>query len=139
VYVLRDRRQPLFRCFILVGPGQGRVITAAPDGSFRFPNITDGDYTVRVYYEGRLLSEAPAHVANNHDVVIPPLNLAAPPPAPAGAGGAPAPAGAGGAPAPAGAGGAQAPAGAGGAQAPGPGGAPAAPAAGGGHHHGRGH
>jgi len=88
VYELRDRLSPLFRCFILVGAGQGRVANVAQDGAFRWQTVADGDYTVRVYFEGRQLTEVPGHLANARDLVLPPINLAAPAPGAPGASGA---------------------------------------------------
>lgn len=76
-YVLRDRLSPLFRCWIVVGPGQGRMVTAAADNSFRVPNVVDGEYNLKVYYEGRVLGEANARVSNNHDATVPAINVAA--------------------------------------------------------------
>ncbi len=79
-YVLRDRLNPLFRCWIIAGPGQGRVMSPAADGSFRTSNLADGDYTLKVYLDGREIATAPARVAGR-EVVVPPINLAAAPPA----------------------------------------------------------
>ncbi len=78
-YLLRDRLNPLFRCWIVVGPGQGRLVSPAADGTFRTSNLADGDYTLKVYLEGRELSSATARVAGR-EVTVPPINLAAPPP-----------------------------------------------------------
>lgn len=86
-YEIRDRLQPLFRCWLVVGPGQGRVATPGSDGAFRFGPVTDGSYTIRVYYEGRVLAETTAQVSNDRNVTLPALtaNAAAPGSAPGGA------------------------------------------------------
>lgn len=117
-YELRDRMQPDFRCWVVVGQGvQGRVVPLNGDNTWRTSNVAAGSYTMRVYFEGRAVSETAVTVGGDREVAVPAINLqnasAAPPAAPA----APA-AGAAGAAAPAA--GAAAPA------------APAAPAAGGG-------
>lgn len=78
-YVLRDRLQPTFRCWFIVGPGQGRVLTPASDGAFRITGLGDGDYTLRVYFEGRQLAESVFHVANGRDAQVPAINLVAAP------------------------------------------------------------
>jgi adenosylcobyric acid synthase len=79
-YVLRDALSPLFRCFVTVAAGQqGRAVMPAPDGSFRTTGLADGDYTLRVWFEGRALAETTAHVANGHDVSVPAINVNAPP------------------------------------------------------------
>ena len=78
-FLLRDRLNPLFRCWIVVGPGQGRLVSPAADGTFRTSNLADGDYTLKVYLDGRELSTATARVAGR-EVTVPPINLAAPPP-----------------------------------------------------------
>ena len=78
VYELRDQRSPLFRCWIVVGPGQGKVFTPAADGSFHLSPLTDGAYTYRVYFEGRVVTEQSATVAHAHDVAIPAINLGSP-------------------------------------------------------------
>jgi len=56
-YELRDRLAPMFRCWIVVGPGQGRVITPNTDGEYKFPDqpMGDGAYTIRAYFEGKQL------------------------------------------------------------------------------------
>jgi hypothetical protein len=78
VYQIHDRLSPLFRCFVLVGPGQGRIVQTATDGAFRISPLTDGNYTLRVYFEGRQLAETTAAIAHDHDLTVPPINLAAP-------------------------------------------------------------
>lgn len=52
VYELRDARDPTFRCWVLAGPGQGRVLRVDAQGTFRAAGLEDGAYTVKVYYEG---------------------------------------------------------------------------------------
>jgi hypothetical protein len=78
-FLLRDRLNPVFRCWVVVGPGQGRLISPGADGSFRTGNLADGEYTLKVYFEGRVLATAPARVVGR-EVTVPPINLAAPPP-----------------------------------------------------------
>jgi hypothetical protein len=63
LYVLQDVRQPTFRCWVLAGPGQGRLLQVAQDGSFRVPEVGDGDYTIRAYYEGTERTHVTVHVA----------------------------------------------------------------------------
>ncbi len=52
VYELRDARQPSFRCWVIAGPGQGRILLPNAAGAFAATGLADGDYTVKVYYEG---------------------------------------------------------------------------------------
>jgi hypothetical protein len=73
-YEIRDRLQPLFRCWVVVGAGQGRHTTPAHDGAFRFGTVTDGAYTVKVYYEGRVLAEGSAQVSGDRNVTVTGLN-----------------------------------------------------------------
>lgn len=54
VYELRDVRQPSFRCYVIAGPGQGRVLLPNATGAFAATGLSDGDYTVKVYYQGEL-------------------------------------------------------------------------------------
>ena len=61
-YELRDLRQPSFRCHVLVGPGQGRVLLPNATGAFAATGLADGDYTVTVYYQGEQRATAPAAV-----------------------------------------------------------------------------
>ncbi len=124
VYEIRDRISPLFRCHVLVGNGQGRVVSPGADGAFRFSPVPDGTYTVRVYFEGRQIAETTVTMLHDREVTIPPINLGAPPAAPGAAGAAAGAAGA--------APGATPPAAPGAA-------APAAPPAAAAHHHRRGH
>lgn len=93
-FVMRDRLNPLFRCWVVVGPGQGRHVSPSSDGTFRTSNLADGEYTLKVYFEGRALATSTARVAGR-ETTVPPINLAAPPPAEgAGAGAGPTAAGA---------------------------------------------
>lgn len=52
VYELRDVRQPSFRCWVIAGPGQGRLLLPNATGAFAATGLNDGDYTVKVYFEG---------------------------------------------------------------------------------------
>lgn len=62
VYELRDVRQPSFRCYVLAGPGQGRVLLPNATGAFATTGLADGDYTVTVYHQGEQRATAPAVV-----------------------------------------------------------------------------
>ena len=62
VYELRDARQPSFRCWVVAGPGQGRVLLPNPAGAFAATGLSDGDYTVKVYYEGEVRSTQVAEI-----------------------------------------------------------------------------
>jgi hypothetical protein len=84
-YMLLDRTAPTFRCWIVVGSGQGKIFTPASDGTFHLGPFPDGTYTVRTYFEGRMLNEQTAAIAREHDATVPAINLAAPPTPPAGA------------------------------------------------------
>lgn len=87
-YVLHDRLNPLFRCWIVVGPGQGRVISPAADGTYRTSGLAEGDYTVDVWFEGRKVGTSNAHMGTR-DSTVPAMNLAVPPADPAANGAAP--------------------------------------------------
>lgn len=52
VFEIRDARDPALRCWMAVGPGQGRVLRLDAQGAFRATGLSDGEYTVKVYYEG---------------------------------------------------------------------------------------
>ncbi len=52
VYELRDVRQPSFRCWVVAGQGQGRVMLPNATGAFATTGLGDGEYTVKVYFEG---------------------------------------------------------------------------------------
>jgi len=98
-YELRDRRDPLFRCFVLVGPGQGRVVSPGTDGSYRLANVAAGSYTLRVYFEGRAVGETTTTVTGDRPVTVPPIPVSpngptapAAPPAPGAAAAPPTPA-----------------------------------------------
>lgn len=51
-YELRDLRQPTFRCWLVAGPGQGRVLQPNATGAFTATGLEDGPYTVKAYFEG---------------------------------------------------------------------------------------
>jgi plastocyanin len=53
VYEIRDVRQPSFRCWVIAGAGQGRVLLANAAGAFAATTLSDGDYTLKVYHEGQ--------------------------------------------------------------------------------------
>lgn len=78
-YLMRDRLNPLFRCWVVVGPGQGRHVSPSADGTFRTSNLADGEYTLKVYFEGRVLATTTARVAGR-ETTVPAINLSAPPP-----------------------------------------------------------
>jgi hypothetical protein len=86
-YVIRDRLNPMFRCWVVVGPGQGRHISPAADGTFRTSNVADGEYTLKVFFEGRVVATSTARVAGR-ETTVPAINLAAPPPSEGNAAGA---------------------------------------------------
>ncbi|MFO0645939.1 MAG: hypothetical protein U0326_06855 [Polyangiales bacterium] len=52
VYELRDVRQPSFRCWVIAGQGQGRILLPNAAGAFAATGLNDGAYTVKVYFEG---------------------------------------------------------------------------------------
>lgn len=86
-YELRDARQPTFRCWLVAGPGQGRVLAADRAGAF-LAALEDGSYTVKAYYEGVERGSADVTVAGHEATVT--LTLGAAPGAPAAAPAAPA-------------------------------------------------
>lgn len=51
-YEVRDVRQSSLRCWVVVGPGQGRVLRVDAAGAFTATGLNNGDYTVKVYFEG---------------------------------------------------------------------------------------
>lgn len=51
-YEIRDVRQPSFRCWAVVGAGQGRVLLTNATGAFAATGLADGEYTVKAYFEG---------------------------------------------------------------------------------------
>lgn len=51
-YEIRDVRQPSFRCWAVVGAGQGRVLLNNATGAFAATGLADGEYTVKAYFEG---------------------------------------------------------------------------------------
>jgi plastocyanin len=74
VYELRDVRQPSFRCYVIAGAGQGRVLLPTATGAFAATGLNDGDYTVKVYYQGELRATEAA-VIRGHDAQVQ-VNLA---------------------------------------------------------------
>ncbi len=52
VYEIRDVRQPSFRCWVVVGPGQGRVLAVNSTGAFAAVGLGDGEFTATAWYEG---------------------------------------------------------------------------------------
>ena len=81
VYELRDARDPSFRCWILAGPGQGRVLPVDPQGAFRATGLNDGEYTVKVYFEGAERASQAVTVEGREATVTLSLGSAAPAPA----------------------------------------------------------
>jgi plastocyanin len=63
VFELRDERAPSFRCWVVVGPGQGRVLPVNGQGAFSTTSLGDGEYTVQAWYEGAARGSATATVA----------------------------------------------------------------------------
>ena len=80
VYELRDARDPAFRCYVLAGPGQGRVLPVDAQGAFRATGLNDGDYTVKVYYEGAERASQAVAVAGREATVTVTLGAAPTPP-----------------------------------------------------------
>lgn len=76
VFEVRDARDPAFRCWIAAGPGQGRVLRVDAQGAFRTANLADGEYTVKVYYEGTERASQPVAVAGREATVT--VSLGAP-------------------------------------------------------------
>lgn len=81
VFELRDVRDPSFRCWVLAGPGQGRVLPVDAQGAFRATGLSDGDYTVKVYFEGVERASQTVTVAGREATVTVSLGAAAPAPA----------------------------------------------------------
>lgn len=52
VYELRDARQSSFRCWVVVGAGQGRIIPQDAAGAFTLTGLTEGEYTLHAWFEG---------------------------------------------------------------------------------------
>ncbi|MBL8602992.1 MAG: hypothetical protein JNK72_13795 [Myxococcales bacterium] len=63
-YELRDERSPAFRCWVVVGQGQGRVLGVNREGAFMASNLNEGAYVVRAYFEGTERGSVNATVAN---------------------------------------------------------------------------
>lgn len=80
VYELRDARQSSFRCWVVVGSGQGRVLQQDANGGFTVTGLADGDYTVRAWFEGVERGSGTVHMAG-HDLPLA-LHLGAPGAAP---------------------------------------------------------
>lgn len=77
VFELRDARDPSFRCWIAAGPGQGRVLRVDAQGAFRAAGLADGDFTVKVFYEGTERASQAVTVAGREATVT--VTLGAPP------------------------------------------------------------
>ncbi len=92
VFELRDERSPSFRCWVVVGPGQGRVLPVNSQGAFVATGLADGDYTVQAWFEGASRGTAAVTVAGREAQAAVPLQgaPAAPGAAPAAAPAAPA-------------------------------------------------
>ena len=88
-YELRDARQPTFRCWLVAGPGQGRVLLLNQAGAFAATGLEDGAYTVRAYFEGVERGAAEVTVAGREAAVT--LTLGAAPASPTVASAAPTP------------------------------------------------
>jgi hypothetical protein len=73
-YLMRDRLNPLFRCWVVVGPGQGRHVSPSADGTFRTSNLADGEYTLKVYFEGRVLATTTVRVTGR-ETTVPAINV----------------------------------------------------------------
>jgi hypothetical protein len=85
-YEVRDVRQPTFRCWVIAGPGQGRVLPVDRAGAFT-ASLDDGPYTVKAYFEGVERGSAEVTVAGREATVSLPLGAngagaGAPPAAP---------------------------------------------------------
>ncbi len=68
-YELRDQRQPQFRCWIVAGPGQGRVLPVDRTGAFSVSGLEDGTYTVKAYFEGAERASGEVTVAGREATV----------------------------------------------------------------------
>lgn len=79
LYELRDARDPSLRCWIAVGAGQGRVLRLDAQGAFRVTGLNEGDYTVKVYYEGVERASQAVSVAGRETAVTITLGGAAAP------------------------------------------------------------
>ncbi|MBI5512597.1 MAG: hypothetical protein HY909_02450 [Deltaproteobacteria bacterium] len=76
VFELRDERQPSFRCWVVASAQQGRAVSPRTDGSFVLPDLGDGDFTVRAYFEGAERASATLHLPGREPTVT--LSLPAP-------------------------------------------------------------
>jgi len=79
-YELRDLRQPTFRCWLVSGPGQGRVLQPNASGAFTATGLEDGPYTIKAYFEGVERASAEVTVAGHEASVT--LAIGAAPAAP---------------------------------------------------------
>lgn len=79
-YELRDVRQPTFRCWLVVGAGQGRVLQPDRSGAFAATGLADGPYTVKAYFEGVERATAEVTVAGREESVTLAMGSAAPAP-----------------------------------------------------------
>lgn len=79
-YELRDLRQPTFRCWLVSGPGQGRVLQPNASGAFTATGLEDGPYTIKAYFEGVERASAEVTVAGHEASVT--LAIGATPAAP---------------------------------------------------------
>lgn len=68
-YELRDARQPSFRCWLVAGAGQGRVLPPDRTGAFVATGLEDGSYTVKAYFEGVERASAEVAVAGRETTV----------------------------------------------------------------------
>lgn len=84
-YELRDARQPSFRCWVVAGAGQGRVLLVNSAGAFAATGLEDGTYTVKAYFEGVERASADVTVAGREAAVTLTLAPAAGAAAPAAA------------------------------------------------------
>ena len=75
-YELRDVRDPSFRCWVLVGAGQGRVLRLDAQGAFRATGLNEGTYTLKVYYEGAERASQSVTVAGRETAIT--VSLGAP-------------------------------------------------------------
>ncbi len=79
VYLLRDARSPAFRCWVRSGEGQGRILPVDSRGGFTATGLADGEYTVKVYFEGEERAAQPVVVEGRAAEVTVPLGEPAAP------------------------------------------------------------